>query len=132
MEEILDYPVKEDEITDLGTAFKWWERKRGKYNLVVGLVGFLPLLFSGAIFDRDGGWVALIICLIWAIVANIFYFSGWLMEAFAWKVLKSNYGFLHKRELVFNIGFALSILITGFCSLFIAIMYVSVYWGNWD
>ena len=110
MQEVLDGDlIEKGKIAYLDT-FKWWESKRPKYNLIVGLSGFLPLLFSGVFFIPNIGAIALFVCLAWAVMANLCYFTGWLLEVIDWKLLKTNAPFLHNRELLFVLGLALWVL----------------------
>jgi hypothetical protein len=128
MQEPLDGDLLVKESFSYLEAFKWWESKRLKYNLIVGLSGFLPLLFSGVFFIRDIGAIALFICVAWAIMANLCYFSGWLLEAFDWKLLKTNLSFFHNRPLLFILMLVFSVLLSGGLSLIISIAIILERW----
>ena len=106
------FPDKDE--TSLMDSFRWWERKKGLYNIIVGLSGIAGMfIFTGHIpltpLDLMGIFA-------WAIAANVCYFTGFLLEPIAKYYLKSTIDFADKRSNFFWTGTILSILITISCA----------------
>jgi hypothetical protein len=64
----------------------WWEQRRLRYNLIVGLVGLCSLAFFGVAISRSGALhpgedaVEPLALLAAPIVVNIAYTAGWITE----------------------------------------------------
>ncbi|WP_452230152.1 hypothetical protein [Lacinutrix sp. MEBiC02404] len=61
----------------LNETIFWWEKKRIIFNIAVGLSGVLSLIVVSPYFF---GIIEIMGILIWAILANILYSSGILIE----------------------------------------------------
>jgi ABC-type branched-subunit amino acid transport system permease subunit len=73
-------------------AIGWWESRRVSFNLIVGSAGILSCIVVGVVglgasilFDSDFGLpdppaFALVVILIYGIMANICFTGGWLAE----------------------------------------------------
>jgi hypothetical protein len=102
------FPDK-DEIP-LMDSFKWWEKKRLLYNIIIGASGIAGMLiFIGFIALRP---IDIIGMLLWGITANAFYFTGFLIEPLAKYYLNSTMDFTDKRSNFFWAGTAMSVLLT--------------------
>ena len=95
-------------LEELKLDIKWWESKRGIYNLAVGLLGSLALYngmsqceYSWSVADTIG-------VVIWGIGANILYSLGMLLELLDWYYLKNRIGIKNFRALFFIVGLLFS------------------------
>lgn len=74
-EQLLDFN-ESDNTARYEDAIRWWEEKRWIFNMSVGIVGLAVILLATPNFNlRD-----LVGIIWWAILANILYSSGELME----------------------------------------------------
>ena len=89
------------------TAFGWWEKRRWIFNLVVGLTGsiFFFLVPSFNSFDILG-------VLVYGILANLCYCTGFLIEVAARYYFKNESDFTRKREFLYAAGLLFSVLVT--------------------
>jgi hypothetical protein len=106
------FPDKEE--TSLMDSFRWWEKRRFLYNVIVGVSGIGGMLyFIGRIpytlYDIIG-------MLAWAAAANTCYFAGFLIEPFFKYYFKSTIDFADKRSNFFWAGAVLSAVLTVICS----------------
>lgn len=84
--------------------WEWWEDRRYHYNLIVGGIGLITassLYFQSAGFNLEIGpiifWV--IAAAIYAIIANVCYVAGWLLDTFCFIFTKHAIPHLIKNTL---------------------------------
>lgn len=92
----------------ISTMFKWWERKRLYFNILVGLAGLLTIIFCANTF----GVIEIFGCLFWGIVANIFYSFGFTLEIANIYYLKGRIPYAKIKLGLFVIGTGLYCLVT--------------------
>lgn len=102
------FPDKDED--SLMASFSWWEKRRWLYNIIVGVSGLMGMLvYIGYIplnlYDIIGIFA-------WAFMANVFYFTGFLIEPFLKYYFKSGIDFADKRSNFFWAGTVFSMLIT--------------------
>ncbi len=109
------------EVT-LYTALKWWESKRLAFNLIVGFIGILALsIFATHFTSADVTAIT-----IYGIVANIFYSTGFLLEAFDLHYFKNRLQLQKLRYPFLLIGTLLSSALTAaLCAQY----YVPILWN---
>jgi hypothetical protein len=85
---------RETPVTNYKDAIGWWESRRVPYNLVLGIAGtfsgFLALftavaastLLSVDIGIPNSPGFAMIVVVLYAILANVCYTAGWIAEIF--------------------------------------------------
>lgn len=95
-------------------AVRWWEKRRFWFNIAVGICGVISLL----LFARGFVLADLIGIIFYAIIANVFYSTGFALEAIGLYYLKDKYNFAKYRSTLFSIGLIVSCLITFFGGLF--------------
>lgn len=119
--EILDDVLVEHQLSNAEIR-KWWEQRRGRYNLIVGACGLLPLIIGNSFFIDNSSFagLAIVVCLLWAIMANICYTFGWIVQIFSRNIFKNSFGFLQNNVLLYRLGLTLSILVTLVASSFCA------------
>ncbi|MFT4600175.1 MAG: hypothetical protein ACI857_000346 [Arenicella sp.] len=110
--DILDDHEKEQEIV-LSIAIKWWEKKRLLFNLLVGGIGILGLLFSRfAIHPEE-----IIGLAIYGGLMNVMYSIGFLLEAMNKHYLKGKIEMVPWRLPLFILGTLVSMFVTLIASL---------------
>jgi len=94
----------------------WWEIRRIPYNLIVGFVGVISLLFVFAFISLSNALepsedaiepMALFMA---PIAANACYTAGWLVEII-WLFLQKKYSFIGPTLLKVGLGFSLVIVV---------------------
>jgi len=95
----------------LNETIFWWEKKRIIFNIVVGLSGLLSLIVVSPYFF---GIKEIIGILIWAILANIFYSSGILIEIINLYYYSSEVKFFKYRFGLYVLGSFLYCAVTFF------------------
>jgi hypothetical protein len=77
--------------TTVKDVIGWWESRRIPFNLIVGIAGVLTCVAAGTVlavasildpnnFDMGSPAPALILIVLYAILANICYTGGWIAE----------------------------------------------------
>jgi hypothetical protein len=115
MEQSDIFPDEKDK--SLLTAFAWWEKRRPAYNMVVGITGLVVLFFLG-----EFSLLTLAGVLLYGLVANVFYSTGFLLEVVDKHYFKSSLDISERKNELFWIGLLFSGLVTfgiGFVLLFI-------------
>lgn len=74
-------------------AFAWWEKRRPAYNLVVGITGLVVLFFLG-----EFSLLTLAGVLIYDLVVNVFYSTGFLLEVVDKHYFKSSLFLIRKKK----------------------------------
>ncbi len=87
---------------------KWWESKRWLFNLGNGLIGILGLILFADYFKIE----EVIGLIIYAIVANILFSSGMILEILDFYYLNNKLGFNKFRILFLILGLFFSCGIT--------------------
>ena len=100
-EQILDDDIisKQKNIQVL-EKFQWWERKRLIFNIAVGLTGLLVTI----IYCRHWGGFELFGVVTWAIVANILYSAGFIIEMMDFYYLNESLKIEKLRMFFFLVG----------------------------
>lgn len=100
-----------DTDSSLLSAFAWWEKKRLVYNMVLFVIGIIPVLSFDSIdlFDLIG-------ILLYGLLANVFYCLGFFIEISFKLYFKSDKYFNSKREPLFWAGLIFSVCLTAFLS----------------
>ena len=87
-----DLCQRDKPISTAWQAIGWWEARRAAFNLIVGSAGIVSSLMVGVVglgsyflFDSDFGvpdppLFALFAVVIYAIMANVCYTGGWIVE----------------------------------------------------
>ena len=102
----------------------WWEARRIPFNLVVGIAGLLSCIAAGlvsmeswsySLLIRDSGlpgspFMSLMLVIIYAIVANIFFTGGWIGELVIRKLWPSQAD--RFATLTCSLGVTFSVLLT--------------------
>lgn len=104
-----------DDISDasegsLRTALSWWEKKRLIFNLSVGSVGVLGIVFFSTFF----GLPDVFGIILWGLFLNLLYSVGFLLEAFNIHYLNNKFQFDQLRLGLFLIGTITSCIVTFF------------------
>ena len=99
----------EEDKSSFEAAFKWWEKRRLRYNIIVGLPGLLILLVDYKLNAFHPSTI--ISAIIIGVIANGCYCLGYLMEYFLKYYFGSTIDFPGKRNTVFWIGVAISIFV---------------------
>jgi hypothetical protein len=105
----------EEDKNSFEAAFAWWEKRRLRYNLIVGLPGLLFLLIHYRVMGFHLSTI--ISAVVIGIIANGFYCLGYLTEFFLKYYFHSTIDFADKRNTVFWLGTVFSIfalLLLGF------------------
>ena len=89
-------------------AFAWWEKRRLIYNLIVGAVGILILIYANWSIDVS----EIIGIIFYGVTVNLFYCLGFIFEVAAKYYFKSNDDFSKHRNSLFVLGVILSFFIT--------------------
>jgi hypothetical protein len=106
----------------------WWELRRFWYNLIVGPIAIASWFVIGSIFLTNpknnassvtGG--LMFGCLISAIVANVCYTGGWIVELLTRKIWRERA--IYFGEISFALGLVFSILLTVFPALILLFLY---------
>src|SRR5258705_13650155 len=100
--------IKDNEDGLIMSSFSWWEKRRVLYNIIVFLAGTGGLLFSGypmSLFDLVG-------IVLWAMIANLFFCLGFLLELFAKHYFRSIKQITMSRDSLFWIGTIFSAALT--------------------
>jgi hypothetical protein len=99
------------------TLLRWWEARRLKYNLVVGVTGVFSALTCSALLAAPPHSSApqlrmvLVAAAVYALAANLCYSLGWLSEMAArivWRERAPDMGpLLFRQGLIFSVGVTL-------------------------
>lgn len=101
-----------------GEVVRWWESRRGGYNIAVGSAGLVTLLAVQVISRVPPGgmpipWQPMVfIPLVYGILANVAYTGGWVAELWIRNTLGR--GMDPVGPTIFRYGFAFSIGLTLF------------------
>jgi uncharacterized membrane protein len=104
----------EEDKSSFEAAFRWWEKRRLRYNIIVGCVGALLILLHG--INHLDFWSILLIVIV-GITANLFYCLGYISEFFLRYYFHSTTDFSDRRNSIYWIGTLFSVvalLIAGF------------------
>jgi hypothetical protein len=104
-----DLFTREDLTGSLDAAFKWWERKRLLYNIIILPVIFLCILDYMIHNYGKFPFRAVLEILAIGISANFFYFAGFAFEWFMVDCFKSENDFSGWRKPLFWLGIIFSI-----------------------
>ena len=110
-DDILDQPIEIYDGSMITESFAWWESRRKRYNIIVGLSGLIPTLLSGAFFMAFLWWVAIVACFVYALVGNLVYCLGWSAEIWEWTFFRGKIKLLHERKILYNLYLIISVLI---------------------
>lgn len=101
----------EGDKTSFEAAFAWWEKRRLRYNMMVGIPGVFVMLVNvlNDIKILNPLSIAFIIC--FAIAANACYCLGYLLEFFLKYYFRSGIDFVDKRQNFYWIGTAFSVFV---------------------
>lgn len=89
------------------TAFGWWEKRRWIFNLVMGLTGSVIFFLIPSVETLD-----ILGVLVYGILANLCYCTGFLIEVVARYYFKNESDFTRKREFLYGAGLLFSVLVT--------------------
>lgn len=118
-------------VTNYKDAIGWWESRRVPYNIVVGIAGtfsgFLALFTAVAastLLSVDFGipnppGFAIMVVVLYAIMANVCYTGGWIAEIFVRKLWP------HEADLFATTSFFLGLLFSVFLTLIPGILVVA-------
>ena len=95
---------------DFYSAIRWWESKRLWYSLITIAGSLLIILLRGEVPNGISNYSDFYILFYWLIGANIFYTSGWGIEALSVYYLKTEYFKNGFRKLLFVIGTVFSFI----------------------
>lgn len=102
----MDLPIDETDPTDQGLgkdlllAYQFWHKKRLLFNVLVGISGLIsviPLFPIAPLFTLFGS-------VVWAIVANCFYSTGYSLDSFIIVSSKGKNNHKAFREGIFWMG----------------------------
>jgi len=108
------YPLPEASSSPLAVV-RWWERRRLRYNLIVGAAGLFSLGVINAFAvlppGSRGAFIPVGPVLVFAVMANVCYTAGSLIDwvcKVTWKADPPLVGpFLFRQGLMFSVGLAL-------------------------
>ncbi len=89
----------------------WWEKRRWYYNLFVGGIGFLGLIFF-SLFHSLFEEIPFLVIITYGLMANVFYTGGWVAEILIRIYFKSWILTENARKLIFIVGTVCSVLLT--------------------
>jgi hypothetical protein len=98
----------EEDKNSFKAAFVWWEKRRWRYNLIVGITGLLMLLGYGVEKLHIGSVISIIIV---GVAANGCYCLGYLSEFFLKYYFHFPTDFSDRRSTIFWIGTILSVFV---------------------
>lgn len=111
MEEAVDEILDVDQsVSPAMEAFKWWEKRRIWYNVILGATGVVSLLLLAPPIDQ----FVVIGVLMWAAFANLCFSIGFLLEMFNLHYLKGRYDLQNLRLSLFLLGTGFAALATFF------------------
>ena len=126
---------KSEQPSETGTSradiIRWWEQRRLRYNLYVGLVGFVTwwlVLIAGNAAVKPGvdfeEPLAMIFGpLFYGIMANVCYTFGWIVDVAAYRG--------NPRKALFRAGFIFSLSLTALPGIWAVIAWLTtVYTGR--
>jgi hypothetical protein len=93
MESLFSWPAQDAAEYTPSDIVRWWERRRLHFNLYVGAIGvitWLLLLIAGSSLVKPGEdfaepFTMLFGPILYAIVANICYTAGWIVDTLAFR-----------------------------------------------
>ena len=99
-------------VMSRGEIVRWWERRRFRYNILIGAVGFTTwclVLIAGSAAVKPGvdfeePMVMLIGPILYGIAANLFYTLGWIVDICFYRG--------YPRSSLFRIGLTFSLVLT--------------------
>lgn len=111
----------------IGKIIAWWEIRRIPYNILVGLVGVVSLAVNLELWENyvklpteiEGGPGPLVSVLVFGVLANIFYTSGWVFEAIYKAIRHHGSNILGRR--LFICGLVFSLLLAALPGILMAI-----------
>jgi hypothetical protein len=109
MEQLLEWPSEEASATTRREIVAWWESRRFRFNLYVGIVGaitWLLVLIAGSAAVKPGvdfeEPVAMIIGpFVYGLLANICYMLGWIVDTVSYRGMPRTR--LYKAGVIFSI-----------------------------
>lgn len=127
-DEILDLDEKDNLDVTKSDLIRWWEKRRLKYNLIVGGAGIFVFLLISAIYSsfipdhttllEIFAYVALVSC----VAYNILYTGGWICDLLVFAIAKKTF-----EEKVKTIFFWLGVVLSTlpFVALLLIVMEIS-------
>ena len=115
----------EDKEFNLEEVIRWWEKKRSLFSLTIFITSVLSTIPIWTSLKSDYLFPLLGNLLMFLLVANIFYFIGWIFYGLIWIAGKrKDFG---KRKMVFFwiiliISFFITIYVCWVTSIFISIL----------
>lgn len=107
--EVLDEIAKEAPYSpSLQIALAWWEKKRIWYNLIVGVSGVIPIV----LYANHFGFVEVFGLAMYGLILNVFYSSGFLIEALNIHYLKQKLQIEYLKYPLLIIGTLISSALT--------------------
>ena len=110
---------------------KWWEARRLRFNLSIGLVGVISLLlviFVGSLAVKSGEdfeepFMMIIGPIIYGIVANLCYSLGWIADTVFYRG--------HPRTFLYKAGSIFSLILTALPGIWAVIAWcITLYTGK--
>ena len=95
-------------------AFAWWEKRRLRYNITVGIPGALMVLLDLSITGKNPGFSPVtyaVYIVAFAVFANACYCLGYLLEFFLKYYFRSGIDFPDKRNNLYWIGTAFPVFV---------------------
>ena len=103
-----DTSIEAPLISPLRNALTWWEKKRMWYNILVGVSGLIAIVLYANYFSLG----EIIGLLLYGVVLNIFYSTGFILEALNIYYLKQKFQIEYLRYPLLIIGTVLSSILT--------------------
>ncbi len=112
MEKLLDWPSEQESLSTRGEIIAWWEVRRLRFNLFVGVVGaatWLLVLVAGSAAVKPGvdfeEPVAMIFGpFVYGFFANICYTFGWVVDTVLYRGIP--------RTRLYKVGMIFSVVLT--------------------
>jgi hypothetical protein len=100
--------------SSFGNVIAWWELRRIPFNLLVGTVGIVSFVANLWLWvtyiqkpGEDDGFGPLIPAIVFGILANLFYTSGWIVEGMLLAIRKHGSEIIGPRLFKLGLGFSL-------------------------
>ncbi|MEZ4686473.1 MAG: hypothetical protein R3B47_10525 [Bacteroidia bacterium] len=109
--EEIQQSLKEESIKDI---VRWWEKRRIRFNLAVGITGlFALLLFTSYMFFYSPGLAFYVFgILFYGIIANVFYTLGWASDIYSKVLLNDRLQLTRYKNALFIGGTLFSMAVT--------------------
>jgi len=105
---------------------KWWELRRIAFNVLVGAVGIVSFIVNLWLWttyiqkpNEDDGFGPVVPAIVFGILANFFYTSGWIVEGLALAIRKRGSPEIGPR--LFKLGLGSSLVLASLPGLILAV-----------